>query len=169
MRRVVEAYVRIVDRVNRAIGRATMYMIFAMIGVLFYSSLTKAFSSPALWTLDMAQFLMMAYFFLGGPYSLQIDGHVRMDLLYSTWSARKRAAVDAVTFVFLLFYLVMLLIGSIDSTIYAFTFNERTFSAWRPYMWPIKLVLTFGAVMMLLQVLSQFCKDVATATGRPLS
>lgn len=169
MRGVIEAFVRIVDRVNRAIGRATMYMIFVMIGVLFYSSLTKAFSTPALWTLDMAQFLMMAYFFLGGPYSMQLDGHVRMDLIYSTWSPRRRAAVDAVTLMFLLFYVVMLLIGSIDSTVYAIEFGERTFSAWRPYVWPIKVVLTFGAIMMLLQVLSQFCKDVAMATGRPLS
>ena len=169
MRGVIEAYVRIVDRVNRTIGRATMYMIFIMIGVLFYSSLTKAFSTPALWTLDMAQFLMMAYFFLGGPYSMQLDGHVRMDLIYSTWSPRTRAAVDAITLVFLMFYVVMLLIGAFDSTAYAIEFGERTFSAWRPYVWPIKVVLTFGAIMMLLQVLSQFCKDVAMATGRPLS
>ena len=31
----------------------------------------------------MAQFLLAAYYLLGGAYSMQLDAHVRMDLLYS--------------------------------------------------------------------------------------
>lgn len=154
---------------NRLIGRATMYMIFVMIGVLFYSSISKTFFNPALWTLEMAQFLMMAYFFLGGPYSLQIDGHVRMDLLYGSWSERTKATVDALTVIFLLVYLAILLYGAVSSTFYAIDTGERNFSAWRPYMWPIKVVMVFGTVIMLLQVLSQFFKDLAAAMGKSAS
>jgi TRAP-type mannitol/chloroaromatic compound transport system permease small subunit len=154
---------------NRLIGRATMYMIFVMIGVLFYSSITKTFFTPALWTLEMAQFLMMAYFFLGGPYAMQIDGHVRMDLLYGSWSERTKAIVDALTVVFLLVYLGILLYGALQSTYYAFDTGERNFSAWRPYMWPIKVVMVFGTVIMLLQTISHFFKDLAAAMGKPVS
>ena len=154
---------------NRLIGRATMYMIFVMIGVLFYSSITKTFFNPALWTLEMAQFLMMAYFFLGGPYSMQIDGHVRMDLLYGSWSDRTKAIVDMLTIVFLLVYLFILLYGAVSSTFYAIDTGERNFSAWRPYMWPIKVVMVFGIVIMLLQAISQFFKDIAAAMGKPAS
>jgi TRAP-type mannitol/chloroaromatic compound transport system permease small subunit len=154
---------------NRLIGRATMYMIFVMIGVLFYSSITKTFFTPALWTLEMAQFLMMAYFFLGGPYSMQIDGHVRMDLLYGSWSDRTKAIVDMLTIVFLLVYLFILLYGAVSSTFYAIDTGERNFSAWRPYMWPIKVVMVFGIVIMLLQAISQFFKDIAAAMGKPAS
>ena len=165
----IVAYVRWIDRINRSIGRATMYMIFAMIAVLFYSSLNKAFFTPTLWTLDVAQFLMMAYFFLGGPYSLQEDGHVRMDLLYATWSATTRALIDSVTILFLLVYLGILLFGSVESLIYSIEYGERGFSAWRPYMWPIKAVMTLGATLMLLQVVSQLCKDIAVARGTPIT
>jgi TRAP-type mannitol/chloroaromatic compound transport system permease small subunit len=154
---------------NRLIGRATMYMIFVMVGVLFYSSITKTFFTPALWTLEMAQFLMMAYFFLGGPYSMQIDGHVRMDLLYGSWSDRNKAIMDMFTVVFLLGYLVILLYGAVSSTYYAIDTGERNFSAWRPYMWPIKVVMVFGTVIMLLQAVSQFFKDIAAATGKSAS
>jgi TRAP-type mannitol/chloroaromatic compound transport system permease small subunit len=168
MPRFIVLYVRVVDRVNRIIGLATLYMIFAMIGVLFYSTFSKAFAFPALWTLDFAQFLMMAYFMLGGAYALQLGGHVRMDLLYSTWSERTQNRWDSVTILCLIFFLVVLLIGAVSSTIYSIQFMERSFSAWRPYMWPIKVIMTFGIFMMLLQSISEFFKNLAAARGEPL-
>lgn len=169
MRRLAETYVRVVDRINRVIGRATMYLIFVMIGVLFYSSVAKTFFDPALWTLEVSQFLMVGYFLIGGAYSLQIDGHVRMDLLYSRWSPRTQVVWDAVTILFMIFYLVMLLFGSLSSLEYAIAYEERSYSIWRPYMWPIKTVMAFGIFMMLLQAISQLFKDIAAAVGEPLS
>ncbi len=165
----IRHYVRIVDRVNHVIGRATMYMIFAMIAVLFYSSVSKTFFLPSLWTLEIAQFLMVAYFLLGGPYSMQLGSHVRMDLLYSSRKPRTRNWMDVLTSVFLIFYLVILLYGSISSTEYAIRYGERNHSPWRPYMWPIKVIMTFGILLMLLQSFAQFFKDLASARGKPLS
>ena len=37
MPRLVRAYVRGVDRVNRALGRCAMYLIFVLIGILLWS------------------------------------------------------------------------------------------------------------------------------------
>ena len=50
MPNIVKTYVRIVDRVSHAVGLVAMYMIFAMIGVLLWSSINKAFFLPTLWT-----------------------------------------------------------------------------------------------------------------------
>ena len=111
---------------------------------------------------------MTAYYLLGGAYSLQLDGHVRMDLLYGRWTPRRRAAVDAVTVLFLLFYLALLLIGGISSTEYALQYDERSYSSWAPYMAPIKIVMCIGIVLMLLQVTATFLRNVAEALGRPL-
>ena len=165
----IQQYVRIVDKVNRVIGRAAMYMIFVMAGVLIYSSVSKVFFVPALWTFEVAQFLMVAYFLLGGAYSIQLDSHVRMDLIYGSWSERRKLWIDVFTIFFLIAYLILLLTGAILSTEYAISYGERSYSAWRPYMWPIKVVMTFGIVMMLLQVIAQFFKDLAKARGKPLS
>ncbi len=168
MPKIVRSYVRAIDRANWLIGRATMFLIFAMMGVLFYSSVTKTFFLPALWTLEFAQFLMVAYFLLGGAYSIQLKGHVRMDLIYSRWSPRAQSRWDAFTSIFLVTYLILLLYGSISSTTYALEYGERSYSSWRPYMWPVKIVMTFGIFMMLLQAISQFFKDLAAARGEPL-
>ncbi|MBI1385153.1 MAG: TRAP transporter small permease subunit [Rhizobiales bacterium] len=162
-------YVRIVDGFNRLVGRATMYLIFVMMAVLFYSALSKLpWFSPSLWTLEVAQFLMVAYFLLGGPYSMQQNEHVRMDLLYGAWSDRTRAWVDAFTVLFLIFYLFWLLAGAVSSTQYAIAYGERSYSAWRPYMWPIKVVMTFAIFLMLLQAISALIKDVAKLRGEEL-
>ncbi len=105
---VLKTYVRIVDRFNRGVGRVTMYLIFVMMGILLWSSMSKAFFLPSLWTLEMAQFVMSAYFLLGGAYSLQLDSHVRMDLAYGRWSPRTKAIVDVVTIFMLFTYLFFL-------------------------------------------------------------
>jgi hypothetical protein len=52
---------------------------------------------PSRWTLEMAQFAMVAYYILGGPYSIQMGSNVRMDLFYGDWSAKRKAWFDALT------------------------------------------------------------------------
>lgn len=158
-------YVRVVEKVGYIVGRATMYSIFVMMAVLLYSSIMKTFFLPSLWTLETAQFLMMAYFLLGGAYALQLGSHVRMDLLYGTWNERRRARVDCVTILFLITFLIMLLYGGISSTTYALEYGERSYSAWRPYMAPIKIVMVFGILLTLLQAIALLIRKIAWLKG----
>ncbi len=162
------AYVRGVDRFNRIVGRISMYLLFAMMAVLLWSSVSKTFFLPSLWTLEMAQFLMVAYFMVGGPYSLQLGSNVRMDLFYGEWSDRKRAWVDAFTVIALLVFLGLLLYGGWQSTEYAIQYGERSRSAWRPYIWPIKSVMCVATVLMILQATTLFLRDVARIRGEEL-
>lgn len=186
MHGVMRSFIDAVDGVNRRIGRIVMYGIFALIGVLLWSSISKTFFLPSLWTLEMAQFLMVGYYVLGGPYSIQLGSNVRMDLLYGDWSMRRKAWFDLITVLFLAFYLGVLLYGGISSTAYSlgyfgsepFSFfgglltgaeevgrAERSPTAWRPYMWPIKAVMVLGVFLMLLQCLSELLKDVLRLRG----
>lgn len=164
----LKAYIRIVDNVNRRLGRIVMYGIFVMMAILLWSSISKTFFLPSLWTLEMAQFAMVAYYILGGPYSIQMGSNVRMDLFYGSWTDRQKAWADAFTVFFLLFYLGVLLYGAVDSTVYSFQYNERSPTAWRPYLWPIKITMVAGLFLMLLQAISEFLKDVARIRGEEL-
>lgn len=191
----IRHYVRLVDTLNRWIGRGAMYLIFVLFGVLLWSSVSKALFTPSLWTLETAQFLMMAYFVMGGAYSIQLGSNVRMDLFYGGWSARTKAWVDAFTVLFLMFYLAILLYGAIGSTAYSLGyfgvepviffkdlsvalitegpmaaherlgFLERSSTAWRPYLWPIKAMLCVGIFLMLLQSLAELFRDIARLRG----
>lgn len=162
---VMRSYVRWIDGINYRIGRIAMYLLFAMIGILAWSSISKTFFLPSLWTLEMAQFTLVAYYMLGGAYSMQMGSHVRMDLLYGSRSDRTKAWLDAFTVFALIFYLGVLLYGAYDSTSYALKYNERSPTAWRPYLAPIKIIMCIGIFMMLLQAISAFFKDVLKLRG----
>ena len=168
MPNAIRTYVRHVDAVNRRVGRFAMYLIFAMAAILLWSSISKTFFLPSLWTLEIAQFTMVAYYLLGGAYSMQLDNHVRMDLVYGTWSPRTRAWVDSFTIVFLFVYLVLLLYGGFSSTHYALEYGERSYSSWRPYMAPIKVVACVGILLMLLQAFAVLFRDIAKLRGEDL-
>ena len=169
MPKPIKLFVKYVDTVNRVFGLIAMYLVYAMIGILFYSTISKNFFDPSLWTLEMAQFAMVTYYLLGGGYSMQTGDHVRMDLLYSRWSDRTKAIVDAITVLFLFFYMVLLLFGGISSTRYAIQYGEESYSAWAPPMAPIKVIMCVGITLMLLQVIATFFKDLAKARGEELS
>ncbi len=168
MPKAVKLYVRYVEAVTYRVGRFAMYLIFAMLGVLLYSSIMKTFFLPVLWTLETAQFLMVAYYMLGGGYSMQMDDHVRMDLLYSRGSTKKKGFADSITSFCLVFYLVFLLYGGLSSTQYALFYGEKSYSSWAPYMAPIKIIMSFGITLMVLQAIATFFRDLARARGLTL-
>jgi len=170
MPKFVTLYVKYVDYVSTKIGRLAMYLIFLMIGTLLLSSISRnILHIPLSWTVELAQFTLPAYYLLGGAYSMQLGDHVRMDLFYDRLSEINKARLDVVTSFCLLFYLVTLLYGSISSLEYAIEYNQRKFSEWNPSMIPIKIIMVFGIVLMLLQSVSMFFKDLAKAQGKTIS
>jgi TRAP-type mannitol/chloroaromatic compound transport system permease small subunit len=168
--KAAQLYVRYVDALNYRVGRVAMYLFFAMGAILLASTVSRlVLGIPINWALEMSQFLLSAYYLLGGAYTLQLDQHVRMDLFYGRLSARKRATTDAFTILFVIFYLVVLLGGAVSSTNYAIVYGQKNYSAWGPPLWPIKVVMTAGIFLMLLQLISTFIKDVAIARGKPIA
>lgn len=161
-------FVKVVDAVNYRIGRMSMYLLFVLSGVLLWSIIAKAIGRPPLWTQEMAQFTMVGYFVLGGAYSLQLGANVRMDLLYSGWSSRKRAAVDSITVFAMIFFLAVILWGGIESTAYAFEIGERSRSVWRPYLAPVKIVICIGVFLMILQSFAFLIRDIAHLRGEDI-
>jgi len=140
-----------------------MYGIFALMLILTWSIVSKALFNPSLWTLEMAQFSMVAYYILGGAYAIQMSANVRMDLFYGSWSTKRKAWFDAFTVFFLIYYLGVLLYGGFDSLTYSFQYGgERSATAWKPYLWPIKLAMCIGIVLMILQSVSELFKDIIT-------
>lgn len=168
MPRFAIGFVRLVDRMNYGVGRMAMYLLFVLMGILMWSTISKAAFTPSLWTLEMAQFVMVAYFVLGGPYAMQMGSHVRMDLFYAKQSPVRQAWWDAVTVLALIFYLGVMLWGAVDSTLYSLQYNERSPTAWRPYLWPIKVILCIGFALMLMQALAALIRDIATIRGETI-
>ena len=157
----IKKYVKITDWICEKVGRATMYLVFAMMFILILSFVTRnIINFPLIWIIEMAQFIITAYYILGGSYSMITDDHVRMDLFYGRLSERGKAKMDAFTSIFLIFYLVILFYGSITSLQYTIQTKQKLFTAWAPYVWPIKSLMLIGILLMLLQAIAMFFKNI---------
>jgi TRAP-type mannitol/chloroaromatic compound transport system permease small subunit len=170
MPKAIRLFVKYVDAVNYYVGRFAMYLFFPLAAILLYATLSRVIAGiPINWAIEMSQFVLSAYYLLGGPYSMQLNGHVRMDLLWGRFSARQRATTDAVTILFVIFYLIVLFAGGISATNYAIVYKQQNYSSWAPLLWPIKAIMTVGIFLMLLQAISTFFKDLAEARGKPIA
>ena len=94
MGKLARNYVRIVDYISDKVGIVAMALIAAMIGILLLDAVTRnLIKMPLHWCIELAQFTLAAYYFMGGPMTLKNNDHVRMDLFYDRLSvnaARRR-------------------------------------------------------------------------------
>lgn len=189
MPRAAILFVRAIDGLNYRIGRGAMYILLILMGILAWSAISTSLRQPSPWTLEMAQFTMVAYYVLGGPYAMQMGDQVRMDLFYASWTPRRRAMTDAITALCLFIYLGVMAWGAVESLSYSLGLRwpaadapggflglhwpsigrlERSPTAWRPYLWPIKTILFLGFVLMFLQTLAFLIRDIAVLRGKPI-
>jgi TRAP-type mannitol/chloroaromatic compound transport system permease small subunit len=167
---LIRSYVRFTDRISDYVGYLAAALIFAMGATLMFDAFTRnVINMPVHWAVELTQFTLAAYYFMGGAFTLKNNAHVRMDLFYSSLSERGRARIDLATSVCLIFYLVVTLIGGISSLQYAIETNERRFSIWNPSVIPIKALLVVCLVLMLMQAVSLVFKHIATLRGEQLS
>ena len=163
----ISIYVNTVDTICEKIGRFVMYGIFLMMFLLILSFITRnIINFPLMWIIEMAQFTITAYYLLGGGYSMLTDDHVRMDLFYGKLSTKGKAKMDICTSFFLIFYLAILFFGSITSLIYTIETKQKLFTAWAPYVWPIKTLMLLGILLMLLQAFSSLFKNIANVKNK---
>ena len=162
MPKFISLYINIVDFLCEKVGRFVRYWVFFMMFLLILSFVTRnIINIPLMWIIEMAQFTITAYYLLGGVYSMITDDHVRMDLFYGKLSRKGKAKMDIFTSVFLIFFLSILFFGSITSLIYTIETKQKLFTAWAPYVWPIKSLMLLGILLMLLQAFSTLFKDIA--------
>jgi TRAP-type mannitol/chloroaromatic compound transport system permease small subunit len=169
MPQLIKGYVRLIDRISDYVGYLAASLIFVMGATLIFDAITRnILNIPIHWAIEFTQFTLAAYYFMGGPITLKNNEHVRMDLWYANLSERGKAKLDLFTVGCLIFYLGVMLVGSISSLTYAIETGERRFSMWNPSVIPIKALLTVCLVLMLMQALSLVFKHIATLRGETI-
>lgn len=160
-----------VDVINLWVGRVTAYLVLGMLLSLLYEVVLRyMFDSPTIWAHETAQMLYGAHFMLLGGFVLFYGGHVRMDIFYSRWSARTKAKMDAATAILALFFLSTFLWQATGGAWHSFVIREVSHSAWAPPIWIWKFCFPTGVLLILLQAIVNFIRDVnPVITGEELS
>ncbi len=116
--------------------------------------------------LEVQWYMFGAMVMLGASYTLKLNEHVRVDLLYSSVSERARLWIDTIGFtIFFLPIMAFLTIISFNFFWSSFVSKEVSMNAGGLILWPAKLILPLGFALLFLQGLSELIKRVA-ALGR---
>lgn len=103
MRRGLTAIMAMIERANRGI---LIFSYIVIIAVCFVAVIFRYVLNDSLtWAEEVARYLFIAMVFLGGAYVILEDGHLRMDVLYTSVPRAIRRAIDGLTVVCALFFL----------------------------------------------------------------
>lgn len=161
---------KVIDRMS-TLGGYLVSPLPLLSGLLIVYEITmrQVFGRASMWVSELTAMFCGACFLLGGAWNVLRDGHVRVDIIYARFSPRVRAGVNCLNFGFLALYLGVMLRVIWPYVRQAVQLGERSYTFWNPYIWPMKIVLMAGFILVLLQAAAQFCRDLHFLfTGRAL-
>ncbi|MDJ0956810.1 MAG: TRAP transporter small permease subunit [Arenicellales bacterium] len=160
-----------VDTLSLRSGQVVSFLLLPICGVMVFEVVARyMFNAPTTWSTEMVVMFAGTLFIVGGAYTHYLRGHISVDTVYGYLPPRWQAA----TRVFVHFPLFFLYVGVLlwTGTIFfwdSMVENERSGSLWNPIIWPYKFVVPLGALLVFLQGLAQFIRDVrALVTGKDL-
>jgi TRAP-type mannitol/chloroaromatic compound transport system permease small subunit len=112
--------------------------------------------------LEIQWYMFAGMVLLGAPYTLKMNEHVRVDLLYGMASERTRIWIDIIGgFLFLLPICAILTYFTWPWFVESWNLNEGSSNAGGLIRWPVKLLLPVGFGLMILQGISEIIKRIA--------
>ena len=153
---------RVIDAVNGWFGTlATWLVLFACLISTGNAISRYAFSNSSNAWLEVQWYMFAGMVLLGGPYTLKVNEHVRVDLIYSAVSERVRIWIDILGCLFFLLPICIILIyftwpWFLDS----WRIDETSSNAGGLIRWPVKLILPLGFALMALQGISELIKRI---------
>jgi TRAP-type mannitol/chloroaromatic compound transport system permease small subunit len=117
--------------------------------------------------LEVQWYMFAGIVLLGGPYTLKVNEHVRVDLVYGSVSERARLWIDLIGgILFLLPICVILVYFTWPWFVESYLTGEQSSNAGGLIRWPVKLILPLGFALMALQGVSELIKRVAAIMGQ---
>jgi TRAP-type mannitol/chloroaromatic compound transport system permease small subunit len=166
--KTIMALVRVIDKINTWVARAMATLIVPLLGLTMYEVIMRyVVHDPPLWG---SQALLLIWFpvaLLSGGYVLRIKGHVKLDLLYARWSPRGQAISDVATFAAFLLFTGVLAVVAIEAAWKSTAMRElHMYWAWHGPVYPKRMVIAVAAVLLLVQGMVEFFRNVRTIMGR---
>lgn len=151
----------ILNYISEVSGRVLMWLAWILMVIIVWEVLLRSvFNHPTVWAHELSIMVFAALTILGGAYTLRYKAHVNMDLFYMRLSPRGRAILDIITFPFFLLFCVIILWLGWEFALRSVKVMEISQSDWAPPLWPVKLTIPLGALLLLLQGTSNFLSDL---------
>lgn len=161
--KILRAVLDVVDRINEWIGKIFKFLLIPLLIVSMYEVIARyLFNSPTVWAAQILSLLFVSMVAIGGGHVLRHDGHVRMDVFYGRMSQRGKAISDLWTFIVFMIFIIPLAWQATDMALESIKIREASWSAFKGPIYPKKIALAMGAILLLLQGLVKLYKDIRT-------
>lgn len=166
----MDTIARFIDQLNELVGKTNALLILPLVGVVMWEVMMRyVFNAPTSWGFELTVFLYGVHYMLGLGFTERQGGHVAVDVVVNMLSPRKRALVGVISSI--LFFIPVWAIMAYASIVYAITSTagfERNATSWGPPIWPLKILMALGFILLLLQGVSTMIKHIQTyrAAGR---
>lgn len=158
---------RVIDAVTGFIGYHVRWLILAAVLISATNAIIrKAFDSSSNAWLEAQWLLFGAVFMLAASYVLQKNAHVRIDVVSSRLSPRTRIWIDLLGHIFMLAPLCIVMVWlSWPFVLESFQNNEASTNAGGLIVWPSKMFVLLGFLMLFFQMISEVIKCIGHLTG----
>jgi TRAP-type mannitol/chloroaromatic compound transport system permease small subunit len=158
---------RIIDRLSERVGHAFYWLVLVTVLISAANAVVrKAFNVSSNSFLEIQWYLFSAIFLFLAGYTLLRNDHVRIDVIAGRLSKRTQAWIDIVGTVFFLFPMAFLLMWlSWPVFVDAYERHEISTNAGGLIIWPARLLVPIGFLLLLVQGLSELIKRIAFLRG----
>ena len=156
-----------IDRFTDRFGHLLYWLVLFMVLISAANAVVrKAFNWSSNGLLEIQWYLFSAVFLLGAGYTLLKNEHVRIDVIAGRLSKRAQAWIDIVGTIFFLFPMAAL-IAWLAWPVFldAWQRNEVSTNAGGLIIWPARLLVPVGMVLLLVQAFSELIKRIAFLKG----
>ncbi|NIS69415.1 MAG: TRAP transporter small permease subunit [Proteobacteria bacterium] len=164
----MKGLLKIIDGISEWSGKLFAFLLWPGVGVLVYEvGARHLFDAPTIWAHGTTQRIFAAYYFICGAYISLHLSHINMDVIYSRFSLRTRAILDMIGFLFFFAFCIVLLWWGFGYAWDSLMRLEPDNTPFRAPLYPVKLVIPLGALLIFLQELAQLWRHLYIAiTGR---
>src|SRR5687768_11937021 len=160
---MTERFIYAVDYLSRTVGHAFAWCIMILtLGTCYEVFVRYVLNDPTSWAFDLSYLMYAGVFFMAGAYTLSRGGHVRADMFYRLWKPRTQATVELVLYILFFFPgILALVIAGWDYGWQSMRIREVSVNspAGVP-MWPVKMMIPFGAGLIALQGFAEVLRCV---------
>jgi TRAP-type mannitol/chloroaromatic compound transport system permease small subunit len=170
--KVLVGFVQAVDRLSGVAAWCAMWaVLLAVLVSAGNATLRYTLSVGSNAWLELQWYLFAVIVLFGASNTLRLNGHVRVDLLYSRLTPRGQVWLDLVCLVLFLLPASALLMAMSWTLFHeSWVINEVSSNAGGLLRWPVKLVLPVGFALLTLQGLAELARRAAMLAGAiPLS
>lgn len=165
MMKFIKAYINLIDKLNDKIGNWVSWLTALLTLVVCYDVFVRYFLKES--SVGFQEFewhLFAIIFLLSAAYTLKIDQHVRVDVIYTRLSEKKKAYVDFFgSLIFLIPFCIVLIMASKNFVINSFNMGETSPDAGGlPARYLLKAVIPFSIFLLLLQGIALTFKSFLT-------